>query len=154
MRDNRIDILKCIAIVAVIAIHCSAPVFNLGDQVSAATWTTANIINAFSRFAVPLFVMASGAVILGRPETDVLEFYASRCKRLIPALVFWTFVYIGFVALTSKGFWAVGPLRWLAGAALAGEVYVHLWYIPMFIWLMLFSPYLNMTIVGKKPTRK
>lgn len=98
--------------------------------------------------------MASGAVILGRPETDVLEFYASRCKRLIPALVFWTFVYIGFVALTSKGFWAVGPLRWLAGAALAGEVYVHLWYIPMFIWLMLFSPYLNMTIVGKKPTRK
>jgi surface polysaccharide O-acyltransferase-like enzyme len=65
-RVEWIDLLRFLAITFVIIIHsCGAYVTSTkGTEV----WWIFNIVNSFSHFSVPIFVMISGALLLKRDE--------------------------------------------------------------------------------------
>lgn len=150
MRKHWIDYLRVAAILAVITIHVTASYYSRFGQISQAEWWFANFLNAASRYAVPVFVMISGAVLLGKDVT-IAQFYAKRSARLIPPFVFWTLFFIGF--RVYLGMDMSGLIYFLKfGLLTHGQAYYHLWYLTMFMCLMLFAPFLNQFINGSKPT--
>ena len=125
-------------------------VHNLPFIVPVYDWWVANILNAFSRFSVPMFVMISGCVLLGR-NYETQNFYIKRGIRLLPALLFWSLFYIAFDYVFNDK--ELSSILWKLkiGIFISGKAYFHLWYLSMLICLMLFAPFINNYIIGKKP---
>jgi surface polysaccharide O-acyltransferase-like enzyme len=94
-RKHGLDILRILSICGVVAIH----VFGLrvgADPKAGRGWWAAVAIDIGFIWVVPVFVMISGALLLG--SRQVLEapaaFYRKRAMRLVPALIFWNAVYL------------------------------------------------------------
>ena len=150
MRKYYVDYLRVIAVLAVITLHITSYYSRL-NSISTVTWWVAAFLNASSRFCVPLFVMMSGVVLLGRP-IDADAFYKKRATRLIPPLLFWTFIYSVFTIYTQGMSFHTAVMFLVFGLLEQGKAYVHLWYLSMFLCLMLFVPFLNNAITGKQLT--
>jgi surface polysaccharide O-acyltransferase-like enzyme len=92
-----LDVARIAAIMAVIAIHN----WSLLDvlQIGTLRWWAVDAILSASRWAVPIFVMISGGLLLGpRPGEDTSTFYRRRLLRVgVPAL-FWIAAYFVFRA--------------------------------------------------------
>ncbi|MDB5684617.1 MAG: putative rane protein [Sphingomonas bacterium] len=146
-----IDYLRLLAAFAVICRHVTGPAVELPAAVGMNAWWFANATTAFSRFCVPAFVMITGALLLGR-ESDPLAFYRARVGRLVPALLFWFLFYLVFSYYSNPVIATGGWKRWIASTIFNGRSHYHLWYLPMILTLMLFVPYLNMFLNGRKPT--
>lgn len=71
-RKNYLDVLRVIAIAAVIMIHVSASFVNFYN--SSLDFALGNIFDSISRLAVPIFLMISGALMLNEEK----EF---NCKK-------------------------------------------------------------------------
>lgn len=150
-RKHYLDYLRVLAIAAVIVIHVTAIFYSRTLTSDPAGWWMANVLNAASRFCVPLFVMISGAVLLGRP-IGTGDFYRSRFLRLVPPLLFWSLVFLGLKM--HQGMDLAG-LFWelKIGLIVEGRAYTHLWFLSMFLCLMLFAPFINKFIIGERPSR-
>ncbi|CAK8722795.1 hypothetical protein GCAAIG_12465 [Candidatus Electronema halotolerans] len=150
-RKIYIDYLRAAATVAVIFIHSTAAWYGRISEIDPISWWTANLLNAGSRFAVPVFVMISGAVLLGRQMT-VGDFYRKRAVRLVPPILFWSIFYLLF--RIYKGMGQEELVRFLTVDFWSeGSAYVHLWYLSMFACLMLFVPFINSFVLGEKPSQ-
>lgn len=87
------DRLRIIAAIAVVVIHVTATgLFRHG--IGTPAWDFCNILDSFSRFAVPLFVMLSGALFLN-PEKkfEIKVLYSKNLLRIGIAFLFWSIVY-------------------------------------------------------------
>ena len=62
------DICRLIAIFGVILIHISAPVFYDYRTISIDSFLIGNGIDSLARVSVPLFIMLSGALLLGKRQ--------------------------------------------------------------------------------------
>jgi surface polysaccharide O-acyltransferase-like enzyme len=146
-----IDYARVAATIAIIVIHVSTVYFIQYGKISDLLWISANFISVLSRYAVPLFVMISGALLLGR-EMEIFEFYKKRTFRLVPAIIFWSLFFICFrYIFESKGNMDTLLLSLKGEFSKSGSFYYHLWYLTMFIFLMLIAPFLNNYLCGKKP---
>ncbi|MFP5221552.1 MAG: acyltransferase [Acidobacteriota bacterium] len=151
MKKEWIEYLRALSCLAVVVIHVTAPYYAQYGKVSTSDWWLANLLNSSSRFAVPMFVMISGCLLLGRP-VGTFEFYRKRASRLLPPFVFWSVVYVAYASLYEPSFvasFAYGMKLTL----LSGQAYYHLWYLSMYILLMLFFPFLNGYLLGIKPSQ-
>lgn len=64
MRVRQVDLAKCFAIIGVLLIHASGEgLFYLG--IGSRPWMQSLFWGSISRFAVPLFFLCSGALLLG-----------------------------------------------------------------------------------------
>jgi surface polysaccharide O-acyltransferase-like enzyme len=77
-----LDAVRWIATIAVITIHVVAPYLYQYGQISNLNWNIYNIIDSLSRFAVPFFVMLSGALLLNRTIT-LIDFLKKRFLRIL-----------------------------------------------------------------------
>ncbi|MBQ6099363.1 MAG: acyltransferase [Methanobrevibacter sp.] len=95
-RDNEINyslnIIKCIAIFAVICIHCRF------YHVS----SVGSVIDAISRFAVPIFFLISGFFSYYENEDYALSKYRMRIIRLVKIYIVANLAYIIFFLLIGK----------------------------------------------------
>ncbi|WP_207346228.1 acyltransferase family protein [Arthrobacter sp. E3] len=94
-RNYGLDILRIVSICGVVAIH----VFGLrvgAEPKAGRGWWAAVVLDIGFIWVVPVFVLISGALLLG--SRQVVEapaaFYRKRAARLLPALVFWNAVYL------------------------------------------------------------
>lgn len=160
MRLIWLDYLRVTAAFAVVCTHVSSLFYNAYNQVDAAEWWFANIINASSRFAVPIFIMISGCVLLGRSQ-HIGEFYLKRIGRIIPPLIFWSLLFAvvnyhiyglpGFVqADEGRAAWLTIAVDMLLLFIVTGSTAVHLWYLTMLICLLLFVPFINKLVIGER----
>jgi len=152
MRKTWLDYLRVIALLAVITGHIIVDFYSRFGEIGQVEWWLSNILDALLRFAVPIFVMTSGAVLLGRSYT-MGEFYRKRAVRLIPPTIFWNLVYLGVYVLDGMD---KKTLLWTLKALVIvnGFIAPHLWYLSMFICLMIFVPFINKFIIGEKPTAR
>jgi len=150
MRKQYLDYLRTIAIFSVITIHVTAFFYHRDQDVGSIGWWLANILNSLSRFAVPLFVMISGALLLRKP-VKTGEFYRKKSFRLFPPIIFWTVFYIILKLFQGD---TVQDVLWFIKVSLfvEGQSAVHLWYLTMFVCLMAFAPFINKFVHGNKPT--
>lgn len=133
--------------ILVVLLHVAAPYASSGlenDILNTDFWI-GNVLNSFSRVCVPLFVMISGAFLLGRNEPYAF-FYRKRAARVLWPLVFWSGVYILYLFLMQ--YIGSGELQVLPviNRLLIGKPFYHLWYMYMLIGLYLITPIINRAI--------
>ena len=117
--------------------------------VGSSGWWAGNWFNTMSRFAVPVFLMLTGALIL--PKYDGLKpFFRKRFGRILPPFIFWSVVYFvvdlfgRYAAVRAEGDWLEVLRIFVDDMAFGGQY--HLWYIYMLLGLYLFMPVLAVWI--------
>ena len=131
------DWARVLAIPTVVSLHVLSPVAFAYDRISAPAWWAVNLIDAASRWGVPLFFAVSGALLV-TPRTDgVASFYRRRFGRIGPAIVAWTMVFWAF-AVHVRG-QDIGVADFL-GSVARGYPYYHLYFLYAMAGLYLVTP--------------
>jgi surface polysaccharide O-acyltransferase-like enzyme len=137
--------IRLIALYAVMILHCSAPLLMQYGKVPGADWWTADFLNALVRFAVPVFVMVTGALLLHR-EYEIGDFLKKRLVRVVLPFLFWSLVYIWYSWYNEEitfGNDVRANIKLVLHLLKYGSSY-HLWYVYMLIGLYFFIP-----VIGK-----
>ena len=151
-RENNIewlDSLRALAIIGVLMIHISSPVVKMSFGGNMLYWWIGNIVNSTIRFAVPVFLMISGATMLNR-EYKLGEFYKKRVTRVLVPLLFWMVVYWIFRWFTLSS--SIQPhdfgsiISWGVDLFLTEGISKHFWYVYMILFIYLAVPFLGMFV--------
>lgn len=142
-----LDMTRVVAIFGVVLLHTAAPSLYQFGRIEPEEWHIANIIDAFTRPAVPLFFMVSGALLLERPIG--LPQLKPRLMRLIVPLVAWSIIYLAARALADPNFNFIGGFL---GAPIVPTMY-HLWFLYALIGLYLCLPLVGPVIQAASCTQ-
>ncbi|HAL83260.1 MAG TPA: hypothetical protein DCO83_14365 [Mucilaginibacter sp.] len=140
-----INNLRLIALYAVIILHSTSLLLAQYGKVPMADWWTADFLNALVRFAVPVFVMITGALLLHR-EYEIGDFLKKRLTRVVLPFLFWSLVYVWYSWYNEEivfGSDAWANIKQVLHLLKYGSSY-HLWYVYMLIGLYFFIP-----VIGK-----
>lgn len=149
-KDNRIEMIRGLCIIAVVFIHCPSglPYQNvLGDGWKFWEWVT---LRQLSNFAVGTFFFLSGYLTTQKAVNATKQYIIKRCKRLLIPLYFWSVLYIGIQIVTdypSLDSPALYGLKYLLGMS-AGPFY----FIVVMIQLVFLTP-LAFRLASKRPGR-
>ncbi len=133
-RMEYFDYLRILATFAVMILHISAHNWYLTD-VESWQWNTLNIYDSMVRWAVPVFVMISGALFLGGSQS-MEQILKKNVKRILAALVFWSILYAVVV------YFATGcGIKNAVAEVVTGHY--HLWFLFMLTGLYLIVPFLR-----------
>lgn len=132
--------LRVLAILGVVSIHNAAPNASDPDARQTAVGNLAIALDLAFIFAVPLFVMVSGALLLD-PERfrSSGQFLRKRTARLLPPIVFWHVFYVVLNGQLS-GEWP-DPAE-LTRRVMTGQVAVHLYFFWIVLGLAVLAPVL------------
>lgn len=141
-----LDSLRAIATIGVILIHVATPVVKMSYGGNLLNWWVGNFFDSAVRFAVPLFLMLSGATMLGR-EYNLKDFYKKRFFRVLLPFLFWMVAYWVFR-------WCVLPdakqpdsfssvFSWAIRLLTHEGISKHFWYVYMILFFYLFFPLLG-----------
>ncbi|MFB3893702.1 MAG: acyltransferase [Phycisphaerae bacterium] len=146
------DAMRVLGVMAVIVVHVNDMVL-FSNSVGQAHWWFANFVDASGRWAVPVFIMLSGALLLN-PSRDESpkEFYRRRLARLGVATVFWSIFFMLFAVYYTGwcvGAWNVPPGDWHKSVwreLLRGAPYMHLHFVFRLAGLYLITPLLRLYV--------
>ncbi|MGE5294456.1 MAG: acyltransferase [Solirubrobacterales bacterium] len=139
-RQCWIEVLRTFSCFAIVMLHVASLHFGY-HKVSSASWWVCNVFDASTRFAVPVFLMISGALLLDPQRTETLSaFYRKRMSRLLAPCLFWIAFYMALnVVQNTRAF----TVQSLGRDLLTGQVYYHLWYLFILPGLYLVTPFLR-----------
>ena len=121
------DFLRVFAAFFVVVIHSASPYWNSID-VNSTKWFILNCYDGTARWAVPVFVMISGTLLLRR-DVSVKRLFRHNILHLLSAFLFWAVVYCIFYRKTPPD---------LFYYLLVGNH--HMWYISMTVGLYICLP--------------
>ncbi len=131
------DLIKIVAIIAVVIIHVSAT--NWYQTSIDNDWLINNFINAlFHSWAVPLFLMVSGALLLSKNIT-IKKVFSKYIPRILICLVFWHLLYYFY---TNSEF-TFNNLGLAIKNMLLSKTYSHLWYLYLLIGIYIILPLIS-----------
>lgn len=139
-----INNLRLIAMLAVVVLHTASPLlFNYKTE-PISSWIAGDVYNAIVRFAVPVFVMITGALLLGR-DYQLGDFLKKRIGRLLLPFLFWSLVYVGYqwyieIITFPNDAWAC--IKLVLHQLKTGTSY-HLWYVYLLFGLYFIIPVLS-----------
>lgn len=136
-REIWFDVLKVISSFMIVLIHSSGTVYNDTFEQGTEAWITMLWVNAIPRFAVPCFLMITGALLLDRLYDYDGALWHKIVRILIPLCV-WSLLYV-----------IVRNLLWHGNENIIEEFlkipFKHqdgsLWYAYQLIWLYLGMPF-------------
>lgn len=133
------DVLRVFAFLGVTALHAVTPYISAASLVGSLSWVFCVCVNAVARVGVPLFLMLTGALLLGRDE-GVGTFYRRRLPRIIIPIAVWDILYyIANAVLSDKAL----SFSAFLGAVLNNGAYYHLWYLYELLGIYLVLPFLS-----------
>lgn len=142
-RSGSIDLTKCMATCAVLMIHCSANRYQL-FTVGSLDWLTVLFWNGACKWAVPVFLMCSGALMNDpQRELPLNRLFSRYLLRLVASLSVWAALYecLRILILILRGSAPLSELLWAAGKNwFTGNTYYHLYYFYFAIGLYLALP--------------
>jgi surface polysaccharide O-acyltransferase-like enzyme len=166
-----VDVLRFIAIIMVIAIHCSDP-FNVSPEARSNPdfnyWGA--IYGSLLRACVPIFVMITGLLLLP-VKMNIGDFYRKRLLRITVPLLLWSVLYnlfpwitgiLGLPSTIISGVFAYAPkdaaqtlesaLVQISLIPVKFNVYtVPMWYIYMLIGVYLYMPFFSAWVDKSTP---
>lgn len=86
-----VDFIRVLAIIGVVAIHTFNSVYERPDFFNGLTWWFSIVVNSASRICIPLFIMISGYLLIGKDEPFKIIF-KRIINRLIVPLFAWTII--------------------------------------------------------------
>lgn len=141
-RKYSLDIVRIIATMAVVMIHCSCD-FLIRFLYFEKEFSVGNIFDAASQIGVPLFMMISGALFLDESKEITLKIILQKyVKLLLIIIVIWSVVYtlVNNVAFTLLDGDAISVKKIFIGI-LDGNY--HIWYLYMLIAIYISTPILR-----------
>ncbi len=135
-RMNYGDAVRIFGTIAVVIGHV-ADLRLFSDKVLDRDWWVCNAWDALTRWAVPCYIMLSGALLLdpARGESGP-QFYRKRLARLGAPIIFWTAFFMWFdVEYTG---WRTWKIAWTNLAL--GKPYTHLHFMFRIAGLYFFTP--------------
>ena len=135
-----LELLRIIAVVGVIFNHTDGFYLYYSNTGSRLTFAYSLLASIFCRMAVPLFLMISGSVLLGKRESTS-TLYKKRVLRISCILFFTSAFYYMLQILRGKrtGYSLADFVREL----LDGEIQESLWYLYLYLGILLLLPVLR-----------
>lgn len=131
------DLLRIIAICAVVLIHTSARFLSDYNE-DPSYFYIGNFYDSISRWCVPVFIMVSGALLLrGRKEEPLWDFFRKRTNKVIVPFIAWSMIYVIFRHYHDNH---VFTYEGVIKDFLDDNIYFHLWFLYMIIGLYLITP--------------
>ena len=145
-REHNYDVLRALSMLAIIVLHISG-VWTSDMMTSVARGETdlwypqlACVVNSLVRFAVPCFLMLSGAFLLGNPKNaDYRSFYRKSLIRIVIPTLLFSVLYIAYQAVLLAWL-GIGSPAQILDNALRGAPSYHMWYMYMLIVVYAFVP--------------
>ena len=137
--------LRVLATCSVILLHVSEYVaYHQFGHIESHKWWIGNIFDSISRFAVPLFVMVTGALLIPQ-EIGIKTFMQKRLKRILLPFLFWSVVYVvfSFVNDTATTHYSFFDIVKICCSKVKSGAYYHLWFVYMLIGMYLIIPILK-----------
>jgi surface polysaccharide O-acyltransferase-like enzyme len=133
--------LRVFATIMVVFIHSSGGALLHYKDIPDSWWWIDNIINNLGRFAVPVFFMISGGLLLGR-EIDVIPFLQKRLLRVWIPFTIWVVIYVLYNNFFERPF---QPFKqaFTEYLSMSSRLYGHFWFIYTLLGLYLFTPIIN-----------
>ena len=141
-----IDKARISAALAIVVLH-SAILVQSANMIGSEYWWLGNIYNSLVRWAIPVFVMISGALLLDPGKNESLGlFYRKRFTRIIIPLFAWSaiYLYLDYIYAATYGIQISKQQIFLN--LLEGKPHFHLWFLYMIIGLYLFTPFFRLII--------
>ncbi len=141
------DLLRIFAVLGVIMIHVAARQVVVKDLQSV-EFLWGNLFHGITRFAVPVFIMLSGALMLDENKNMPAKKSFKYAGVMLALLIIWSFIYASFFYIFvpfNKGN-DINVEKFINGFVYG---HYHLWYLYMIIGLYLLVPILR-TFVKKE----
>lgn len=139
-----IDKLRVLAAFAIVVAHTAGGSADGLIPLSGPWWLCISIYFMAGFWAIPVFVMISGALLLdARRQESVWAFYKRRLRRIVVPLLFWTAFYLGLRLWRDH---EAMSAQEIIASILTGRPYVHLWFLYMILGLYLATPALRKLI--------
>lgn len=136
-RQVNYDYLRIVACLMVITIHAASPFVAGGSYPKSLNFVFGAMFDAFSLYCIPIFVMLSGAFILGNPKNaDRNDFYGKNMARIAGYALIWNVIYFVANTFIQPDYSAVKMLITF------GSTEIHLWYMSMIVMLYAATPFL------------
>jgi len=145
-RNERIlyfDVLNILACLAVIFLHCNGIVHTYTNE---RYWATSLIFEVIFYWAVPVFIMLSGANLLKyREKYSTLEFFKKRVVKIIIPWLFWSIVVYIY---KNRSFEFISFIQSFLNCKIE-SIY---WFFPLILYLYCLIPIFSI-LVQKKETK-
>ena len=135
-REVLLDVLKVVSAFCIVLIHSCGQGFS--KTFGTSSWFGFLLINTIPRFAVPVFMMVSGSLMLGR-NTPSLSVVSKKAGKAVLLLVVWNFLYF----FLHEWLWhstGGGSIKTLLAVPVKRQFSGHLWYAYFLVWMYLFTP--------------
>lgn len=134
------DAIRAYAIIAMVAYHSSGAYIQFAYKAeSRSWWLITDFIRTSTSNCVPLFVMLSGMMLLGKNEPLSLFFRKRLGKVLLPFIAWIVLHLLYLIYIEGNTYSGLEIIK----TVLKGPVYPHLWFIYMLIVLYLATPILR-----------
>lgn len=101
-RLTYIDVLNVLAAFSVVMLHCNG-IFWGGPALGHRTWYSANFIETFFYWAVPIFFMISGVTLMDyRKRMDTKTYFIHRARKTVMPYLIWTLIAIVYLVLKNR----------------------------------------------------
>lgn len=137
------DFLRIAATFAVVVLHVAASLWSKAD-LSSSAWMVSNIFDSSTRWAVPVFVMISGALFLPPRKINIQDIYKKYILRILISFVVWS----AFYALVNN--YPEFTLSGLLTSFVCGAY--HMWFLFMIVGLYMITPFLRKIAESDKLT--
>lgn len=141
--DLSIDLIRIIAMFAVVAIHVNSNFLYAWDEISWIDWWVSDIYSAMIHFAVPVFIILSGYLLLDKQEDDEV-FFSKRFKKVIIPLIAWSMIYMVFT--NNYNILSIITVNFVK-QFLADKIYYHMYFLYIILGLYLITPLLRRILV-------
>lgn len=137
------DVIRGLAILAVIAIHVSAMVLYRSTPYSK-VYNITLILNQLSRFSVPAFILISGIglTISYRENQSYSKFIVRRFLKIVPQYIIWCILYILLITKNFNIYDAINDMVY-------GKVFYHFYFVPLIVEFYLIFPFIY-KFIGKR----
>ena len=99
-RKIYLDILNIIAIIAVVALHCNGIVWHYSNDTA---WKTSLIVEVFCYWAVPVFLMITGAnLLVYYKKYDLKTYFKKRMSKILIGFLFASILTISYRLITNS----------------------------------------------------
>ena len=146
LHEAWVDVVRVAAMSLVVVVH----VLNLGNRldylpVNSMGWLTVDAANVGTRWALPIFTMITGYLLLDpRKLLDWHTFYHRRIQKVAWPLLAWTIIYLGITAYDDYATGKPFGITTVVAMLIKGEPYSHLWYLYMLAGLYVVCPVIKL----------
>lgn len=148
-RDDRYDLIRGLAIILIVFIHSMGRLATAAEGDAFYLRLESAGIQSVISTGVHLFILLSGALLLGKEESAG-TFYRKRIRRIIPPFLIWSLVVYTLTCVVS------GPIPWktvipdFLRQFLTQGVHATYWFVYMIVGLYLVTPLLRIVCREEK----